>query len=211
MNRSPRGRGFTLVEVVVALTLVSLVMLGLVAALRTFGDTGARLEARAARADDMRLVSGLLRQLLRDASGQHPALLADGNQAPPLLGAAQSIEWLAPMPARHGAGGLHRLRLYVRPQGSGAALSLQFVPFVPAEKEVDWSAEPVTTLLDDVSSFSVQYQRLGQSAWQSDWDDPMVLPGQLRVRIVAEGGPWPELLVAVLAAEPGVDVNAPPK
>lgn len=208
MTRRSFGYGFTLVEVVIAMTLVSFIMLGMLAALRTFGDTGARLEARAMHGDDMRQVSGFLRQALGEASTQQVLDRSGAGQVLYFNGTAQAVEWLAPMPARHGVGGLHRLRLFVREDVAGRRLALQFVPFVASDENFDWSAEPALTLQEGLDAFLVQYQRLGADEWRDDWDDPAVLPGRLRLSIAGGGGPWPELLIAVLAAEPGQDINA---
>lgn len=205
-------RGFTLVEVVIALTLVSLIMLGLVAALSTFGSTSARMEARSEHADDMRLVSAFLRQTLGAASVKHLQQLDDGDSVPYFLGSATALEWLAPMPARHGVGGLHRLRLSLREEPDGMDLVLQLIPFVPpAPLEPpalpDWSAESTRILVRGVEHFSLAYQRLGRDDWQAEWVDPEVLPGRIAVHIDGEGGAWPELIVAVLEAEMGTALN----
>ena len=59
--------GFTLVEVVVALTILSLIMLATVTALRTLANTQGTLERVTARIDEVRTVSGFLRDLMEAA------------------------------------------------------------------------------------------------------------------------------------------------
>lgn len=207
--------GFTLVEIVIALSLISLLMLALVAALRTFGDSGARLEARSERADDMRLVSGFLRQIVGEASFKHMRALDNGAEVADFHGEVQMLEWLAPMPARHGVGGLHWLRLGLRPEGEEHDLVLQLTPYVPPQEAFrtdlaarpDWQSIPERILARRVGSFSLSYQRLGRTDWLPEWVDVEVLPGLVAIRIVADGVRWPDLIVAVLAAEPGFDLN----
>ena len=53
--------GFTLVEMLVALTLMSLVMLGMASAIRTMAQTEERIDVRVDRADEMRVASGFIR------------------------------------------------------------------------------------------------------------------------------------------------------
>ncbi len=215
MKRQRAARGFTLVEIIIALSLLSLVMLALVAALRTFGESGSRLEARSERTDDMRLVSGFLRQIVGEASVAHRRKLDDGTEVPDFLGEPQSLEWLAPMPARHGVGGLHWLRLSIRSEEEGFDLVLQLVPFVPPpqafaadpDARPDWVTEPARILVRRLDSFSVAYQRLGRSDWQDNWSDAAVLPGRVAFKLRIGGASWPDLIVPVLAAEPGLDVN----
>lgn len=208
-------RGFTLVEVIIALSLVSLLMLALVAALRTFGDTGARMEARSERADDMRLVSGFLRQIIGEASFTHMRLLDNGAEVPDFHGEAQMLEWLTTLPARHGAGGLHWVRLGLRSEGEDDDLVLQFAPYVtppeafradPAARP-DWQNIPERILARRVGSFALSYQRLGRTDWLQEWVGVDVLPGLVAIRVTADGVRWPELIVAVHAAEQGFDLE----
>lgn len=211
-----RARGFTLVEIIIALTLVSLVMLALVAALRTFGDSGARLEARSERADDMRLVSAFVRQVVGDASFKHMRLLDNGTEVPDFHGEAHVLEWLTTMPARHGVGGLHWVRLALRQEAEDYDLILQFAPYVPPQEAFradpaarpDWENIPARVLVRRVHDFSISYQRLGREDWQQDWIDVDVLPGRVALRLEVDGTRWPDLVVRVQAAEPGVDLNA---
>lgn len=209
MRRGRAEDGFTLVEVVVALLLVSLVMLGLTTALHTFGETGARLDVHRHDAEDMRLVSAFLRQSFADASARRLPLGPDGGLRPGFVGTPDVVEWLAPMPARQGVGGLHRLRLSVSElrtsAGEDRRLVLQFVPFVVAERDIDWTAEPEHVLVPGLAAFSIRY--LGsEGSWKETWAVPG-LPRGVRLRIANAAGPWPELVAGVRAARvaPGED------
>ena len=65
MTRVPsRSSGFTLVEVVVATVVLSLLLLATVTALRTFGNTQLALERKTLRVDEIRSVSNFLRDLM---------------------------------------------------------------------------------------------------------------------------------------------------
>ena len=199
-------RGFTLVEVVIALTLVSLIMLGLVASLSTFGKTSARLEERSELADDMRLISGFLKQALGGASVKHLQTLDDGSSVPYFFGSEAAVEWLGNMPARHGVGGLHKMRLSVRDEPGGMDLTLQMLPFVPPDplapsSSPDWSLESPRVLIRGLDRFVLAYQALGEASWRAEWSNAVVLPGRVAVRISSGGVDWPELIIPVLEAE----------
>ena len=62
-----RSRGFTLVEVMVSLTILTLVMLATVTGLRTLGNTQVAIERLTGRVDEMRSVSSFLRDTLNSA------------------------------------------------------------------------------------------------------------------------------------------------
>ena len=67
MTTREGGAGFTLVEVMVALSILSLVLLGTVTGLRTLASTQSALERKTSRMDEVRSVSGLLRDLMESA------------------------------------------------------------------------------------------------------------------------------------------------
>ena len=95
------NRGFTLVEVVVALSILSLVLLATISALRTFGNTQVSVEKLTNRVDEVRTVSGFLRDTLQSAVvGRRRSGLSLGA-APPessfFRGDAGSFAWKAPV------------------------------------------------------------------------------------------------------------------
>jgi len=203
MRAGWRSGGFTLVEVVIAVTLMSMIMLGLVAALRTFGNSGARLEEISLRSDNVRLIEKFLRETLTQSSPRLHVRSENLGAEPWFRGSAHELTWLGAVPARFGAGGLHHLRVATVDTGAAVRLVLQLVPFTGDHEPPDWSQAPTHTLLEGVTAFTIAYQRLSLDEWSDAWFDPGVLPGRVRVRVAAESGVWPELIFRVLAAEPG--------
>lgn len=200
--------GFTLIEVVVALTLLSILMVGLISALVTFGNTGSRLEQRALESDDIRLVHAFLRQSLSAASPLQQVREDDQARTISFVGGERQLEWLGLMPARHGAGGLYKLRLRLAPGADDEdMLMLDYRPYVGEEDAGDWSAGRTHELLDGRISLAFSYLRAGADAWQPYWDDSSVLPELVRMELDRDGERWPDFAVRVLAAEPGGDVQ----
>ncbi|MCK0511881.1 prepilin-type N-terminal cleavage/methylation domain-containing protein [Aromatoleum buckelii] len=204
-RRNPRNSGFTLVEVVVALTLLSLVLLGLVGALRNFGQTSVRLEAQTLAADDLRLVSGLLQRTMARTSSRtwkDPSTQAVRTW---FAGGPEGLVWLGHLPVRHGVGGLNHLRLFVSntrsPSDERRYLALQLTPYAGDDSPPDWGALESLVLLDDIESLQLQYQSLGETGWLDVWDEPAVLPGFVRVMITVRGRSWPPLVVRLEQAE----------
>ena len=204
MRGSRRFRGFTLVEVLIALALLSLILLGLTGALRTFADSAARIETRAWRSDDVRLVSALLRETLSTAAATN--ILLPGNQAvvKAFSGSENQIEWVGALPARHGLGGLHHLRLQI---GQDRSLQLSMAPLIGENKPADWQLARSRALVDELDQFSLRYQGAGQQVWLPAWTDTKVLPARVSVQIAAAGEVWPPLIVSLLEAERSLDPN----
>lgn len=202
-----RGRGFTLVEVVVALTLVSVIMLGLVTALGTFANTGSRLEHRALESDNVRLVSAFLQQSLAEASPRDYAREGDSAYTVWFAGEDEQIEWLGLMPARHATGGLYHFRLTFEPDADGGRLFLRYLPYIGDDAAQEWGHAPEHLLLAEVDRFGASYQRLGSPEWLPRWRDPEVLPARVRIRVALNGSEWPDLIVRVTAAESGLEID----
>ena len=76
-----RGQGgFTLVEVIVSLGILSLIMLATISALRTFGQTQVSLDKMIDRVDEVRTVSGMVRGAA-DALSRHMTGLMQSVQS----------------------------------------------------------------------------------------------------------------------------------
>lgn len=210
MNPTPgAGRGFTLVEVVIALTLVAVILAGLVSALVSFGKTSTRLEERTLVSDDVRLVYAFLEQSLGAAA---PRIRVRPDDAMPVTwfqGAATELEWLGLMPARHGVGGLYHLRLGVeRGAGDRRRLMLHYLPYAGDDPPPDWSAAESHLLLDGVTGFDLAYRGLDEDEWRAEWRDTEVLPARVKMGLAVRGQSWPEWIVPVWEAQLRPDIES---
>ena len=135
-----RLRGFTLVEVLIALVLLSLLMLALTGALRAMGQTEERVEQRIAVADDYRAAVHFLGDVLGQVSARRFATQqADApSQTPFFQAAPDALAWIGVMPARHGLGGRHYMRLGVEPGPNGGQLVLRYAPWTGAPTFSAW-------------------------------------------------------------------------
>ncbi|MDR1662533.1 MAG: prepilin-type N-terminal cleavage/methylation domain-containing protein [Azoarcus sp.] len=205
LRKQPAGigaRGFTLIEVVIALALMSLIMLGLVSAFATLGKTAARLDERAGKSGREWLLGEFLRAALSSSVGQIKQTLPDQREAIHFRGGPTSLQWLGGMPARHGVGGLHLFMLGLERCGSVACLALRYAPYVkdaPAEGETQ-------VLVENVTGFRIAYQshpaRIDEeAAWRDDWDDADNLPARVRIELAVENAAWPPMLATLGAID----------
>src|SRR5690606_11879530 len=107
-QRSARSlpRGFTLVELLVTMALLSLLMLGMASALRTMAQTEERVDARLANADEFRIATGFLRSIVeRISARKNPTPITQGASPYMFMGTPTALSWVGIMPARYGAGG----------------------------------------------------------------------------------------------------------
>jgi general secretion pathway protein J len=193
--RRRAARGFTLVEVLVAMTLLSLVMLALGAALRTMGQTEQRVDLRLQRSDEARVATQFLSSVLGRVSARKSAVpTAAGTSLYLFSGAPGAVAWIGVMPARHGAGGRYYFRLAPETLAGGQALVLRFVPWTPDSGFPDWSAAQSRVLAADVSSLSLSYAD-AMGTWADGWAQADKLPARVRLDLQTGAGRWPPLIV----------------
>jgi general secretion pathway protein J len=198
-------RGFTLLELVIALTLLALMSGVLYGALGFAGRSWEGGEAKAEATASMRLSLGFLRAQLE---GQHPLRMRRLPEFPLLFtGTSEELRYAAQLPARIAAGGIWYWRLAVVANGDRSRLVLERVlPDVDAGElpEFDDVGEDRSVLAEDIKRIRIGYfgrdtgaASTMEPAWHERWDDPNRLPLLIRIDIEPRrGAPWPSLLVA---------------
>lgn len=192
MMRAPAARGFTLVEVIIALALTALILVTLTAALFGLSQSFATATTRAERENTIIQVSRALRQQLEQTLVID--IRRDVHPHPSLTGGPQELEWFAYMPESSPVAGLHIWRLEMIPtQGGLNRLSLTLTPW--AEQRIPLPSYPPHTLIDGVTQFAIAYQEAKSGAWTDHWD-ASELPLRLRLELTTDSlGQWPPIIV----------------
>lgn len=198
-----RRRGFTLVEVLVATALLSLVTLGLLTAMRSFAQTETRIDERIRTDDDLRATERFLRSVMATVSARPRATPVGAPKQVDFVGGEDAMRWIGVMPARHGAGGLYRFHLYARAATTEApaALVLEFVPFVPGfEAPLDAAALQTRAMATASGGIRFRYQEDPESGeqWLAQWPHNDRLPRRIGLSVANDRLPWPELVVGIL-------------
>ena len=213
LNR-PSQRGFTLLELLVVMTLLSVIMIGLVSALRTMAQTESRIDARLAHLDEIRVARSFLQQTLgRVSATTVDAPGATGKKVTSFAATPDSLTWVGIMPARPDVGGRHYFRIALEDNAAGRELVLRFAPWNPDLVLPDWSKAESRVLLAGIQQMRVQAQglppqnRSSAEPWPKDWQNgwPMadVLPEQVRLSLSDANGDWPDWTLALHALPQG--------
>jgi general secretion pathway protein J len=199
MKRAGASRGFTLVEILVVLTLMSVIMLALGSAMRTIAQTEARVDARMQRTDEMRVATSFISGTLGRVSARRAQATTQAGASPfQFSGAADAITWVGVMPARYGAGGRSFFRLGLERQGDRSDLVIRFVPWAGQAAFPDWSLGGSRLLVRDVARATFEYASEDDpSAWQPEWTPVDRLPGRVRMSLRTAAVEWPQLTIAL--------------
>lgn len=209
-QRSPQG-GFTLVEIMISIAVLSIITLGTLTAMRTLANTQESLNLTTDRVDEMRQVSQFLRHSLQQAQGAGAGSATSapstwggrfggGSQTGLVLGEADEIIWSAPLDSIQGMSGITYIRLYQEDN----QLKLQFLPTYMAPPDMTtfaWEqAGEGYLLVSDVEEFAVAYRPLAGDPWVDRLEAGPSLPQSIGLTIRARGRYWPQIVVSPYGA-----------
>lgn len=200
-----RSAGFTLVEVMVATTVLSLVLTLAVTAMRSIGGSTARVAEVIDRNDEMRAVSLLLQDLLRPAQlgdaaaggggggGTWASVYSDALEPGYFAAGEKSVAWLSAIPLAPGQSG----RQYLRLRRSDDALLIDVLPYRENDEGPDWTAASAEeVLVQRVSEFELSYRWEPRGDWGPGDLDAERLPLAMKLRLKVRDRYWPDLAVA---------------
>lgn len=212
------AEGFTLLEALVALTILGFVSMIAAGALHLAVETRSRVEARAVATQELRAGGMLLRSRLRDA---RPATWRWSSSGSPhwFHGRPKSVHFVASLPPRWDDGRLYLYSIEADNKRDGTRLILRYRP-MPDDAATPVPADPEASfvLLNEIDGLSWSYygrtepEQAGR--WRKTWDHSH-LP-QL-VRLVVEPGtprlgPWPGWTVSPAFHDmSAADVTARPR
>lgn len=190
--------GFTLLELLVAMILLSLVMLMLTSALHF----GMRLWDKTENDDSFEIIAtqDFLRRVLSEARPVTPDLKVKARLQNVLFtGGNRSIRFVAPMPGYLGLGGLYELAIYQQGKdNAGNQIDLSWRPFRRTgnsfASSIGWQR---MRLLGEVTD--VRFAYLGSDGqWHNSWQKARHLPKLIRMSVTLDtpDRPWPSLFVA---------------
>jgi general secretion pathway protein J len=208
---SRSGAGFTLVELLVAMTLLGLISVILIGGLR-FGTRAWEVgDARAEALAEIDAVQNMMRRQIGQA--RIPRLVAQSEDSKPLfIGEEERLRLVTSVPAHLGVGGLYQVEIKVVEEEGKRRLDLAWHLFRPddpdaLDKEVgdqDTLVAGHRTLLENVEEAAFSYFRAAgrdpseQDEWVKSLDEADGLPDlvSLKIKFVEGSGlVWPDLVV----------------
>lgn len=220
------ARGFTLVELLIALALIGIITILLFSGLRLGSRGWEAVETTSERVADLRVARQFIARSLRQ---QRPeTVVVDGVEQPVFAGEPQAIEWVAPLSEHVGIPGLYILRLNLEETEGAPRLVLSrwllhpeileggddFPPWEPLletgasaldagpfDQDLAAGAQGRTVLLPAVQRFRLDYfgriEGDTEPAWHEAWLDQREPPSAVAIDLTTPVQSWPAALIAL--------------
>ena len=203
----PRGRGargFTLIEVLLATTLLAAGLALAFATLAAAGRTTARGEDLARQGERMRAVEGFVYRRLAAARPIAFGGAPDSFDDPPqrFIGEPDRLRFVADLPDYLGRGGPYLHDFRIEDDGDGVRVVLMLELVLAGQAMDDGLARTPELLVENLASAGFRYRGLGEDGSLGEWQDRWEQPGQLPLLVEASfrgrgGRAWPPLVVAL--------------
>ncbi|WP_329742266.1 prepilin-type N-terminal cleavage/methylation domain-containing protein [Dyella sp. A6] len=209
-----RMAGFTLLEVLGALVLLALLLLGVYSGIHTATHTVRVGEARIGQFDQVSSTQHFLRRELAQALAQP---IAHDSQGRPLFfsGDAHKMRFVAPLPGYLGRLGPQLQQIELVSDGHGGERLEARFAILPPDGSAPRPLGDTQVLLDGIRGGGFAYRGVDRNgkpaAWRSDWPDGHRMPALVVLRLkLDDGRDWPRLDVPLrVSALAGVGVTDP--
>jgi general secretion pathway protein J len=202
------SQGFTLIEVLIAMTLLSLMVVLLFSSMKICADSWQKGEDKIAKVNDVAIVYQFFQHhltvakpLWNDFSGEEKIFAFQGE--------AQSLKFVSSFPASAKKSGLQLFSLKLINDGDEKVIQVSITPFFPVAEGEEWRQEEVD-LLRHVRSFSLSYfgsdDPQTEGIWQDEWLNKESQPRLVKVKIEQDDDSfWPEMVVELKLAGTAID------
>lgn len=201
LSGTRRTRGFTLMEILAAMVLLSLMMLAVWSGIRTAMHSVRFGQQFTARTDAVRAAQDFMRRELAQSIAQ-PWSVTDDHRPIVFTGGPEQVQFVAPLPGYLGRLGpqLQTLKLVPGSDGDGYRLQVSFALLPPDGSKPQPFGKP-QVLLTGIRSGSFSYRgrdrRQRPTDWLDRWKDTERTPVLVRLELKMDHGDWPLLLAPI--------------
>lgn len=198
MNRYRSIQGFTLIEVLIAMTLLSIMIVLLFGSLKICAESWEKGEKKITEVNDVAAVINFFQRHLSMAK----PLWNDFNKDERVFsfqGEKQSLQFVSAFPASARRAGLQLFSVELLSENREQRIKVTLVPFYPAAEGKEWLKEE-EILIRRVKGFSLAYfgSEDGQTdaRWQDEWVQRDRQPALVKIKIDLDNDMfWPELVI----------------
>ncbi len=201
--------GFTLIEVLIAMTLLSIMVVLLFSSLKICAQSWEQGENKITEVNEVAVVQNFFQRHLSSAiplwndfhaADQSKTDAATGqlNRTFSFQGKKQSLQFVSTFPASAGRSGMQLFSIQSLQQDGEQLIKVILTPFFPLTEGEAWQQEEVV-LLSRVSDFSLAYfgpDETGGNSWQDEWLEKEAQPRLVKISIGTTNAVfWPEMII----------------
>jgi len=196
MQISKKEYGFTLIEVLIAMTLLSIMVVLLFSSLKTSAESWDIGERKISQVNENAVVYNFFQRHLSTAQPLWNNF-DHYEQSFSFTGSENSLQFVSAFPASAGRKGLQLFNINLT-DSENASITVTIRPFFTLNEGSEWKKEEVV-LIENVSHFTVSYfarDAIDQSAvWEESWQEKERLPELVKIQIQLEDERfWPEMI-----------------
>ncbi len=193
-----RCQGFTLLEVMLAMTLLSIMVVLLFSSLQIGAESWNKGEKKIAEVNEKAVVFQFFKQHLPSIRPLSNEFNQSNNpfketESPfSFAGKVDEFQFVSVFPASANRKGLHLFEVIFDPRDDLIKVILQ--PYYPNAQGDEWEPEEVI-LLEKVDSLKVAYFDRDESVWEPRWQEKTELPALIKIKIeLLDQSYWPEMI-----------------
>ncbi len=203
MNKS---HGFTLIEVLIGMTLLSLMVVLLFSSLTIGAKSWEQGEKKITDVNEIAVVQQFFNHHLAHATPQWNDFDPEKDRLFSFQGKKETLQFVAAFPASAERAGLQLFLLELKEKDKQRFISVTLTPFFPLAEGAEWFQDDVE-LVRGVQRFELAYFGLndetGEFVWQSEWLNKEQQPRLVKILLELDDGRYvPEMIVALNVDSP---------
>jgi general secretion pathway protein J len=195
------SNGFTLIEVLIAMTLLSIMVVLLFSSLKICADSWTKGENKIAEVNEIAVVYNFFQQHLAVAKPllNIPKQTSNLQATLAFQGKNQSLQFVSAFPASVGRFGLQLFSIDLQKEDDEQVIKVTIKPFAPLEGDQEQKEEVV--LIRRVSDFTISYfgaddATINSGSWRDEWLEKNTQPSLVKISIKRDDNSfWPDMLI----------------
>jgi general secretion pathway protein J len=198
------AKGFTLIEVLIAMTLLSIMVVLLFTSLKICAQSWEQGENKMSDVNEVAVVYNFFQRHLPSAMPLWNDFSETEERTFSFQGKKQSMQFVSIFPASAGKSGMQLFSIEPQQQNNEQVIKVTITPFFPVAEGEEWQKEEAV-LLRHVSDFSLSYFGAAEdgsgSSWQEEWLAKTSQPQLVKININTKNGIfWPEMIMELKVA-----------
>ncbi len=200
--------GFTLIEVIIAMTLLSIMVVLLFGSLKISAESWNKGETKIAEVNEKAVIYQFFKHHLPTIRPLWDEFADDGRKLS-FQGEQKKLQFVSIFPASAGRKGFQLFKIDF--DDNAGQIKVLLSPFYPSLEGLQWQQEEVV-LLEHVADFKITYfgKEIGDSngVWLDNWVEKERLPRLIKIKIeLTKPGYWPEMIFELKLATNEPDLS----